>query len=150
MPWLFLVLSALGALSVANALWPLRRPWWLKLPSFNLGWGVNELPLHALAGNAFVVAIFTSLGALEDRPGRVAVALTAVSSVGLVVLAAAHFRAGAAVDAGIREALGDDDPLIGDLDERAASPLPRSWFVLPWLAWWRTPAVERVRNVVYT
>ena len=40
-PWMFLVLSALGAIGTLNALLPLRRPWWLKLASFNLGWFVQ-------------------------------------------------------------------------------------------------------------
>jgi acetyl esterase/lipase len=150
MPWFFFVLSALMALCVAHALWPLRRPWWLKLLSFNLGWMVNELPLHALAGNATMVVIFTSRGALDARPGWVALGLTAASSVGLVVLAAAHRRAGTAVDTALRDALGDDVPPFGAPDRRGEPPLPRSWLVVPWLAWWPTPGVERVANVVYS
>lgn len=149
--WIFFALSVLGAIGTANALWPLRRPWWLKLASFNSGWFANELPLHALSGNAVVVAFFAIWGALDDRPGLVGLVLTLVSSLGLVVLGMAHRQAGPAIDQALPEGLGAgyDTRVDPDLARRFDERRPRSWMVLPWLVWFSTPGVERVANVVY-
>src|SRR6202011_5504280 len=98
-------LAMLAAVGTVNALWPLRRPWWLKLPSVNLGWFANELPLHVLAGNACAVALFSALGAWDERPGQAALVLIAGSSVGLVVLAAAHRQSGPAMAQALRPIL---------------------------------------------
>lgn len=55
---------------------PLRRPWWLKLVSANLGWLVNELPFHALAANAVMAMALVASGTLDERPTQVAILLT--------------------------------------------------------------------------
>ena len=60
MSWILFWFASLVAVTTSNALWPIRRPWWLKLASFNAGWFVNEMPFHALAGQAFVVAILVA------------------------------------------------------------------------------------------
>jgi acetyl esterase/lipase len=147
--WILLCLSSLLAVGTRNALWPLRRPWWLKLPSFNAGWFVNELPLHVLVGQAVVVVVLASLGALDGRPGQVGVVLSAISAVGLVVLAAAHRRARGAIDEALRHAVGLSDPLTREGGAVGPS-LPRSWLLMPWLAWFRASGVERVAGVVYS
>jgi acetyl esterase/lipase len=151
MSWIFLFLSVVGALGTANALWPLRRPWWLKLPSFNSGWVANELPLHALGWNVAMVAFFAWWGALDDRAGLVALVLTAVSSVGLLLLALAHRRAGPAVNRAVPEGLGVDyqTHVEPEFARRFDEPLPRPWMLLPWLVWFKAPGVERIANVVY-
>src|SRR5215207_5841428 len=105
MSWLFFVLSGPGLVGTVNALSPLRRPWWLKLPSFEAGWTANELPLHVLAGNAVGVVLFALLGAFEERPGQAGLVFTGVSSAGLLVLAAAQVRTAAPVEAAVRDAL---------------------------------------------
>src|SRR6185503_7902833 len=130
------------ALGTLNALWPRRRPWWLKLASFNQGWFANELPLHVLAGNAIGVAFFAALGALDERPGQVGLALTIASSIGLLVLAAAHRRASPATMEALRDGLGSEVP---PRPER----LPTSRLLLPGLAWVTPSGVERVPSVVY-
>jgi acetyl esterase/lipase len=140
---IFLFLSGFGVLGALHALWPLRRPWWLKLASFNMGWLANELPLHGLAWNAVIVAFFALVGALDEGPGRVGLVLIVISSIGLVVLGAAHARAGPAVSRALRDGLGVDD------STRLDAPFPRSWLALPWLAWFTPRGVERVANVVY-
>ena len=61
MSWILFGLSALVAVATFNALWPVRRPWWLKLPSFNAGWFANELPVHLLAGHSIVVVVLAGL-----------------------------------------------------------------------------------------
>jgi acetyl esterase/lipase len=145
--WLFVVITASGAIGTANALWPCRRPWWLKLPSFNLGWFANELPLHALVWNAVVVVVGARLGALDERPARLGLVLVAASSVGLVVLAAAHRSAAIVTEHAVDTGFGVDEshrpePLVDHT-------LPRTWRVFPWLAWFGAPGVERVGGVVY-
>src|SRR5215203_4550100 len=108
MSWLFFVLSGLGLVGTVNALWPLRRPWWLKLPSFQAGWMANELPVQVLAGNVVGVVLFALLDAFDQRPGQVGLVLTALSSAGLLVLAAPQGRAAGAMEAALRQALGSD------------------------------------------
>ena len=150
MSWILFGLSALVAVATLNALWPVRRPWWLKLPSFNAGWFANELPVHLLCGHTLVVVVLAGLGALDHRPGQVGVALSVTAAVGLVVVAAAHPRAGNAMDEALGRAIGPGGPSIAD---GAASPgpaVPWSWLVWPWLAWSRAPRVERVADVVYS
>ena len=149
MSWILFLFASLVAVTTSNALWPIRRPWWLKLASFNAGWFVNEMPLHALAGQAFVVAILARQGALDDLPGQVGVAVSVASTVGLVVLAAAHHRAGNAVDEALRQSIGPSGPTAVPEARRAGRSVPRSWVVLPLLAWLRAPGVERVADVVY-
>lgn len=147
MPWIFLLVSVCGATCTAAAIWPARRPWWLKFPSFYLGLLPNELPLHALAGNAIGVAVFALLEALDGGPGLAGLALTVASSLGLLVLASAHRKAGPAIERALREALGAD--YATRLDPALNEPLPRSWLVVPWLAMVPARGVERVANVVY-
>jgi acetyl esterase/lipase len=83
------------------------------------------------------------LGALDERPGQVGLALTIASSVGLLVLGAAHLRAGPATLAALPDRLVSDDP-------PPREPRARAQLVLPWLAWFTPPGVERVANIVYT
>ena len=149
MSWILFWFASLVAVATSNAMWPIRRPWWLKLASFNAGWFVNELPLHALAGQACVVAILVRLGALDDLPGQAGVAVTVASTVGLVVLAVADRRAGNAVDEALREAIRAGGRTAVPEARRGGQSMPRSWLVLPWLAWCRVPGVERVADVVY-
>ena len=150
MSWILFGLSALVAVATLNALWPVRRPWWLKLPSFNAGWFANELPSHLLAGHAIVVVVLAALGALDERPGQVGVALSAAAAAGLIVLAAAHRRAGNAMDEALRRSIGPGSPITSDADGTTGRSLPRSWLVWPWLAWSRAPGVERVAGMIYS
>jgi acetyl esterase/lipase len=147
-PWILFVFSALVAIGTANALWPVRRPWWLKLPSFNLGWFCNELPLHVLATTALALVLFGAFGAFRAPPGQVGAVLSAVSMAGLAVLAAAHGRARRAVAEALDELSVDGDPDSAS-DGRADRRWRRLQLLLPWTTWLTGSAVERVGNVVY-
>jgi acetyl esterase/lipase len=147
--WILFGLSIVAAVATCNALWPIRRPWWLKLASFNAGYVANELPLHLLAGHGVLVGILVALGALDERPGQFGLALTAAAAVGLVVLAAAHRRARVVVDDAVRPSLGRDGGFGTDWTRPTRWPFPTSWLVLPGLAWFRRPGVTRVAGVVY-
>jgi acetyl esterase/lipase len=148
--WILFGLSAVAAIATCNALWPVRRPWWLKLASFNAGYIANELPLHVLVGHGVLIAGLAVMGGLDEGPGQVGLALSAASAVGLVVLAAAHRRARAVVDEAVRPTLGSDAGFGTDWTRATRWPFPRSWLLLPGLAWFRTPGVTRVAGVVYT
>ena len=149
MSWILFGLSIVAAAATCNALWPIRRPWWLKLASFNAGYLANELPLHVLTGHAIVVGVLAAMGALDERPGQVGLALSAAAAVGLVVLAAAHRRARVVVDDAVRPSLGNDAGFGTDWTRPTRWPFPMSWLVLPGLAWFRTPGATRVAGVVY-
>lgn len=151
MPTVFLLLSVLGLANTANAVSPLRRPWFLKTPSFGAAWATGELPLHVLGAQAVAVAVWARAGVLASRPGRAGLALTAASWAGLVALAVAHRRAGRAMERALADALGADyreriDPgLRARLDER------QPWWelVAPGLVLLGRPGVERVAGVPY-
>ncbi|MET0326288.1 MAG: alpha/beta hydrolase [Ilumatobacteraceae bacterium] len=142
-------MSVLFAVATLNALWPVRRPWWVKMSSFTAGWFANELPIHLLAGHAVVVATLCGLGALDERPGQVGVALSVAAAVGLVVLAAAHRRAGEAMDEALGPVLAAGGARSEDR-EGARSAVPTTWLAWPWLAWTGTPEVERIPGIVYS
>jgi acetyl esterase/lipase len=147
--WILFALSTVAAAATGNALWPIRRPWWLKLASFNAGYLANELPLHVLAGHGFLAGILVALGALHERPGQFGLVLSAATAVGLVVLAAAHRRARFVVDDAVRPSVGSDGGFGPDRTRPTRWPFPTSWLVLPGLAWFHTPGVARVAGVVY-
>jgi len=147
--WILFGLSAVAAVATCNALWPIRRPWWLKLASWNAGYLANELPLHVLAGHSVLVGVLAAMGALDERPGQVGLAVSAAVAIGLVVLAVAHRRARTSVDDALRPTLGDAG-FGADWTRLTRWPFPMSWLVLPGLAWFRTPGVVRVAGVVYT
>lgn len=149
MSWILFGLSAVAAIAACNALWPVRRPWWLKLASFNAGYVANELPLHVLVGHWVLVAVLAAMGALDEAPGRIGFALSVAASVGLVVLAVAHRRARIAVDDAVFPTLGRDAGFGTDWTRVARWPFPTSWLVLPGLAWFRTPGSTRIAGVVY-
>jgi len=148
--WILFCLATVVTVATSNALWPVRRPWWLKLPSFTAGWFANEMPLHMLVGLAVALAMLTWAGALRDLPGQVGLVLGVASAGGLVVLAAAHRRAGGAIAEMLRQSIGLGGVITqaeGGVPGRSA---PWSWLVLPWLAWFRAPGVERIAGVVYS
>jgi acetyl esterase/lipase len=147
--WILFGLSAVAAVATCHALWPLRRPWWLKLASFNAGYLANELPLHVLAGHSILVAVLTAMGALDERPGQVGLALSIAGAVGLIVLAVAHRRARVVIDDAVRPSLRSDAGFGTDRTRAPRWPFPMSWLVLPGLAWFRAPGVTRVAGVVY-
>jgi acetyl esterase/lipase len=78
------------------------------------------------------------------------VALSVVAAVGLVVLAAAHQRAGNAIDKALGQTIGPGGPIIVDAVGTRGRGVPWSWLVWPWLGWFRAPGVDRVAGVVYS
>lgn len=132
-------LSAVVAVATWNAPWPLCRPWWLKLPSFNAGWLVNEMPFHVLAGHAFVVAFLARLGALDDHPRASRRSLERGvgrgphRSCGSASPRRQRHRRGAASN---HRARWSHHHGRGSYSDRS---VPRSWLVSPWWAWFPAP-----------
>lgn len=149
MSWILFGLSVLVGVAVGNALWPLRRPWWLKLASVSVGWIANEMPVHVLAAHCVSVGGLARLGALDHPPGQVGAALSAASAIGLVVLAAAHRQAGGSIDGSLDFMGGKAIAAVQGSTIVEGAPFARRWLVLPWLAWFQSPEVERVAGIVY-
>ncbi len=91
--WIFLAVSVVGLVFVANAFWP-RHSSPLSVASFMAAWPTAELPLWHIAWQALAVAVFAALGVFGSWPGWVGLGLTGLGWIGLVVLAVRSQRAG--------------------------------------------------------
>ena len=146
---LFLVLSVIGALYTLNGLKPLRRPWWLKVPSFLAGWATNELAPHVLVVQIVVVALFAWGGALDGLPGRVGLVITLASWAGLIVMTVVQLRAKRVVERALEEGLGQGyrSRVAPELRPHLEGGLPVGQLLVPFVV--RHGDVERVRDVTY-
>lgn len=135
----FLVVSVVGLWFTINALRPLRRPVFLVGFSFFSAWLTTELALFHLVGQIVVTAAFVAGGALDFWPGRVGLALTAASWLGLAWIVAVSLRTGAVMDAALADALA------GGYDTEP-HPIPWARVVVPNP---RRPGVERIRDLAY-
>jgi acetyl esterase/lipase len=115
MGWAYLVVSINGAAYTLNAYRPARDNRWLFGWSFFASWITIELAPFHLVWQVLATAVFASRGALRSRPGRVGLAITLASWVGL----AATIRQSFAARHEIREALRE---LRHERPQRA--PLP--------------------------
>ena len=104
--WLFLVLALWGALMTAMALWPPRSPGFLQPVVFLASWLTSELAVWHLCWQVVATAVFVALGALDDWPGRVGLAVTVLSWTGLGFTIAVARRTGRAFEAALAESLG--------------------------------------------
>jgi acetyl esterase/lipase len=86
MPWIFLVVSVIGALFTLNAHLPTRPGSRLGAGSFFAGWLTSEMPLHHIAWQLLASFGFAAAGALEAWPGWLGLALTLGSWMGMLAL----------------------------------------------------------------
>lgn len=110
--WIFLALSVVGAMFIANAFRPTRRSKVLFFPSFFASWLTIELAwVHLLIG-IVGVSLFAWAGVLDRPVGWVALAISVVNFGGLLVLVV-RSRATTAL---ALAALGDvdDAPVVVD------------------------------------
>jgi len=82
--WVYLAVSVVGALLVANAFRPARHPI-LGVPSFFAGWYTAEMPVWHIVWQVGATVAFGVEGALGSWPGWVALGVNAASWTGLVV-----------------------------------------------------------------
>ena len=138
--WILFGLSALVAMATFNALWPVRRPWWLKLAELQRRVVRQRVAAcMLLAGHGHRRGGARRAGSLDEPPAAtLGVALSVASAVGLTVLAAAHRRAGQRRSTRrCGEAIGPRRSVTPDEDPTTCRPVPWSWRGLPWLAWFR-------------
>jgi acetyl esterase/lipase len=144
----YLLLSIVGLAATLVALRPPRQPQWLMAITFFTAWLTTELALWHLAIQLVVSLGFVAAGALDDWPGWLGLALTALSWFGLVSFVTGARRTGHLFAAALDEALGPGwgDTLHPDL---VAPRHPFEWrrIVLPFA--FKRAGVERVRSVQY-
>jgi acetyl esterase/lipase len=90
--WVYLAVSIVGALLVANSFRPVRHPW-LAVPSFFAGWYTAEMPQWHIVWQVAATVAFALAGALLTWPGWLALGLNAVAWTGLVIQARVAGRA---------------------------------------------------------
>jgi acetyl esterase/lipase len=140
--WLFLFVSLVGAAGTVAALVPARRLGVFVVPYFFASWLTGELAMHHLVWQAVATITFVALGALQQWPGVVALAVTVASWIGLV---AVQRRAGLAADAfaqALRAGLGHAHPAPIVHPQVSARRVVRPFKM-------RDAAVQRVRNLSY-
>jgi acetyl esterase/lipase len=145
----FLRVSAAGAALTLNGLRPLGGSNPLAVPSFFASWLTSELAVHNLAVTVTGTAahIVRRRGRL-DRDDRIALALNAVSVVGLALLIRQGIRSGDVVERALTEGLQDD--YVARLDPKPeAADLATPWrqVLMPWEI--THPDVRRVADIDY-
>jgi acetyl esterase/lipase len=115
MGWAYLLVSINGAAYTLNAYRPARSNRWLFAWSFFASWITIELAPFHLIWQVVATALFASRGALRTRPGRIGLAITVASWVGLAATIRQSFAARHEIREALRE-LGHERP--------ADTPLP--------------------------
>ena len=141
---MFLVVAALSALGVLNALRPVRWTPFL-LGSFFWAWLVAELAPQAVVLTLLWTTGFVLLGGLEGWQGWLALALAGFVVVGLLRLVRESERAADVADAALAE--WPDAPPGQDPDEEDEPTSRFRRFFVPLS--FRHPDVERVKDVPY-
>lgn len=149
MSWIFLVFSIVGAWFTYNAFRPTYAPASRATLSFVAGWLTSELALHHIALQALVTLGFFRAGALHGFVGRLGVAITVLSWIGLALCYARSRAARDAVEQALLQGLGADyrDRILAEIDAKLPADVDwrRIFMPLPM----RRPDVERVRNIPY-
>lgn len=148
-PWLFLLVSLVGAGFTYNAHRPRYAPATTAGLSFFAGWLTSELALHHIAWQGALTLGFVWLDALSRWPGVVGLAITGVSWVGLAACFWRGRDAEQAIEAALAEGLGADylDRIPPDIRQRFAPRIDWRPILMPFPI--HHPAVERVRNVTF-
>jgi acetyl esterase/lipase len=150
MPWLFLLVSVVGAAFTYNAVRPTYAPARPAVLSFAAGWLTSELAAHHIAWQAAATALFVWAGALAGWPGRLGLAVTVVS---WGVLAAEWWRgrhSGRSVEDALVEGFGPAYATRVASALTAAAEHPRDWRSIARPFPIRHPEVERTRDVEFT
>jgi len=145
MPWLFLLVTLIGAWFTFNAYLPQRRTGPLVVPSFFAGWLTSELSAHHFAWQLAATLFFVWAGALRAWPGWVGLAVTLASWLGLLMLGRIAERAAPAVEAALQEALGPDytGRILPEVAARLGAPEPPGRHLVPFLLFDRGVRVTR-------
>ena len=139
-PWLYLLVSIVGALFTLNAHVPSRPGRMVAGASFFAGWLTSELPLHHIAWQLLATFAFGASGALEAWPGWIGLAVTLGSWMGMLALLPPALRARDLVAEARAEASGGARV---PAEQRAPLRIPLSAFSL------RDTRVERTSDIPY-
>jgi acetyl esterase/lipase len=148
--WLFLIGSLIGAALVWNVYRPMAVATRRGFASFFVGWLTAELAVHHVGWQGVFSAGFLWLGALEAWPGKLALAITAISWLFLGAHYVRGYQAAESVEKSLRGAFGDD--YRARILPEVAGTLPADrvrWrpILIPFPI--QHPGVERTRNVRY-
>jgi acetyl esterase/lipase len=144
MAWVFLAASLVFAILAVNAYFPVRREPF-TVASFSLGWIPSELPLHMVALVVAAAVGFALSGALAGWPGRVGLAVAAVTCAAFVRLAIVAAEAGGLVDESLDRATGG---AVGSSGPDIVPIWNRRWRLVIAVPF-RFRRVRRTRNVDY-
>jgi len=151
MPWLFLLLSLIGAWLTYNTYHPTYAPPRRAGVSFFAGWLTAELALHHIAVQAVVTLLFISGGALRAWTGRVGLLITIVSWIGLWRCYWRGGEAEAAMERALRQALGSDyrERILPELRAKFSADIDWRQILFPFPRR-HYPDVERIRDIRFT
>lgn len=146
---IFLAVSLAGAWFTFNAFNPMLAHRRRSIISFFAGWLTAELALHHIVWQLVAAVAFVWLGALQAWTGKLALAICAVSWVGLWLLFRRASQAEEVVASALREGLGDGyaERILPEFRELTSGGINWREIALPFPM--RDPRVERIRDVVY-
>lgn len=150
MPWLYLVVTLIGAWFTYNAYRPTFSPVRRAAVSFMAGWLTTELALHHIAWQMGMTVLFLWAGALRAWPGQLGLLISVVS---WVALWRCYWRAREAeglVEGALQNGLGAayHDEIQPEIADKFAPGIDWRQILMPFPM--RHPEVERIRNVAYT
>jgi acetyl esterase/lipase len=145
MPWLFLIVTLIGAWFTFNAYIPQRRTGPLVIPSFFAGWLTSELSAHHFAWQLAATIFFIWAGALRAWPGWVGLGITLASWLGLLAMGRIARRAAPVVETALQDALGSGyaERILPEIAERLTAPDPPGRQLVPFLLFDREVQVTR-------
>jgi acetyl esterase/lipase len=148
-PVLFLVASLVGAWFTFNAFNPMIVQRRRSVISFFAGWLTAELALHHVVWQVGAALLLVALGALDAWPGKLALAISIASWVGLVLLFRRAQQAERVCSAALVAGLGADYEarILPELRPLLSHGINWREIALPFAM--RDPRVERVRDIVY-
>ncbi len=124
MPYVFLILTLIGAVAVVLAYRPIRREPFTVL-SFTCGWIAGELAFQNILWQVVATGLFIWAGALSNWAGWLGLAVAVADWVGLVGLGIAGRRAADVTAAALSEV------------RTPAFPVPVQPTAPTWGRWWR-------------
>ena len=149
MPWVFLILSLLGALFTYNAYVPQRTSPRLNVVSFAAGWLTSELPVHHVAWQVVATVLFAAAGALSAWPGWLGLGITLVSWFFLLGIVPISRSAGVVFKAALRDGIGESYRQEISSDESSRRLPSRSVEIAVNPFRFRSAAVKLTRDIAY-
>jgi acetyl esterase/lipase len=147
--WLFLAVSLWGAAFTWNALFPFFGGARRSAASFAAGWLTSELAVHHLAWQAAATLLFGLLGAFGAWPGKLGLAITTLSWLGLAAAQLRAARTGLVTEDALRQGFGADyrERILPNLRESLSDAIHWRRVVQPLPI--KTPGVERTKDILY-